>query len=99
MQRYQYNQVTIFEDKELGKGNYAQVFRAVCDDLPCAAKLLNPKIFRFGAVTSSEDPTLKQFNKQCEMLFTITHPCIVQYLDAYVQPETRQAILLMGVDG
>ncbi len=93
--RYQYNQVTIFEEREIGRGNYGQVFKGLCDDLPCAAKLLNPKIFGFSTTNPSDDPTLQQFNQECEVLLTITHPCIVQYLDAYIHPERGQAILLM----
>lgn len=93
---YRFNQVTIFEEKELGRGNYGQVVKAMCDELPCAAKLLSPKIFRFSPnSSSSEDVSLKQFNQDCKMLLSISHPCIVQYLDAYVQSDSGQAILLM----
>lgn len=91
--RLKYQQVTILEDKELGWGNYGKVCKAMCDDLPCAVKLLNPKIFQF--VADSVSPGLERFKQDCEMLHSITHPSIVQYIDAYVQADTGQAVLLM----
>lgn len=92
--RLTYQQVAILEEMELGRGNYGRVCKAMCDDLPCAAKLLNPKIFHFSA-DSVGSSNLEQFNQDCKHLYTIHHPCIVQYMDAYVQPDTGQAVLLM----
>lgn len=92
--RLKYQQVTILEDRELGRGNYGRVCTAMCDDLPCAVKLLNPKIFQFTA-DSVGSPGLERFNQDCEMLHSIAHPRIVQYIDAYVQSDTGQAVLLM----
>lgn len=92
--RFKYHQVAIFEENELGRGNYGKVCKALCDDLPCAAKLLNPKIFRFSPdlVDSSAE---RGFKQECELLCAVKHPCIVQYMEAYIQPETGQGILLM----
>ena len=87
---FQYQHVTIIEDKELGRGVYGRVCRASCDELPSAAKLLNPKLFQF-----SDDLVVKSFKEDCKLLIAISHPSIVQYLDAYIQPETRRAVLLM----
>lgn len=92
--RFKYQQVAILEDRELGRGNYGRVCKAVCDDLPCAAKLLNPKIFQFTA-DSVGSPGWERFNQDCEMLHSIAHPRIVQYIDAYVQSDTGKAVLLM----
>ena len=88
--KFKYQQVTVSEEKELGKGNYGRVCKAMCDELPCAAKLLNPTVFNLGDSTN-----LECFNRGCETLYTINHPCIVQYIDAYVTPETGQGVLLM----
>ena len=93
--RFKYQQVTILEDKELGRGNYGKVCKAMCDDLPCAVKLLNQKMFQFAADSDNSSPGLERFNQDCEILHSITHPCIVQYIDAYVQADTGQGILLM----
>ena len=92
--RFKYQQVTILEDKELGSGNYGRVCKAMCDDLPCAAKLLNPKVFQF-ADTAAGSSGLARFRQDCEVLHSISHPCIVQYMDTYGQSETGQAVLLM----
>lgn len=94
MQKLKYQQLTVFEKKELGRGNYGKVCSAQCDDLPCAAKLLNPKIFRFST-NFDGDTTLQRFNQDCEQLFSVHHPSIIQYMEAYVHPETGQALLLM----
>lgn len=90
--RFKYQQVAILEERELGRGNYGRVCKAMCDDLPCAAKLLNPKIFQFS---TADLDGLERFHRDCEMLHSTLHPCIVQYMDAYVQANTGQAILLM----
>lgn len=87
-----YQQLTIAEEKEIGRGSYGKVCYAFCDELPCAAKLLSPKIFHFGGV---DGVSLQRFNQECKMLCSIGHPSLVQYLDAYVNPETGQAVLLM----
>jgi serine/threonine protein kinase len=92
--RFKYQQVAVSNDLELGRGNYGRVCKAMCDDLPCAIKLLNPKIFQFQ-VGTVDDPGLERFRQDCEMLSSITHPCLVQYMDAYVQSDTGQAVLLM----
>lgn len=94
--RFKYQHITILEDRELGRGNYGRVCKALCDDLPCAVKLLNPKIFQFASTGDLDgNPGLVRFRQDCEVLRSIIHPCIVQYLDAYVQSDTGQAILLM----
>lgn len=87
-----YQQLTVIEEKELGKGNYGKVCYAFCDDMPCAAKLLNPKIFHFSSADSS---SVQRFNQECKLLCSINYPSIVQYIDAYIHPETGQAVLLM----
>lgn len=89
---FKYQQVTILEERELGRGNYGRVCKGMCDDLPCAVKLLNPKIFQFA---TADLDGLERFHRDCEILQSVTHPCIVQYMDAYVQRHTGQAILLM----
>lgn len=88
--KFKYQQVTVNEEKELGRGNYGRVCKAMCDELPCAAKLLNPKVFDLV-----DSANLECFNRGCETLYAINHPCIVQYIDAYIHPETGQAVLLM----
>lgn len=87
--QYKYQQVIIFEEKELGRGSFGRVCKAMCDELPCAAKLLHPKLFQF-ATTGSEG-----LRAECRILHSIRHPCIVQYMDTYVQADTGLCVLLM----
>lgn len=89
--KLKYQKVTIFREKELGRGSYGRIYRASCDELLCAAKQLNSTLFQFSAENSAE----RRFKQMCDLLFSVKHPCIVQYLDGYICPDTRQAILLM----
>jgi len=91
-QEFHYDEVKLFEDQEIGSGSYGKICKAVCDGLPCAAKLLHPALFVYN------DPSnilLRQFDKECEVLGAMKHPCIVQYLATYLHPDTGQLILLM----
>ena len=69
------------------------VYKAMCDNLPCAAKILHPTLFQ------SNDPgtmtIMKQFQQECSVLSAIRHPNVVQYLGLYQDPETRLPVLLM----
>ena len=65
----------------------------MCDDLPCAGKILHPTLFQSndpGAMT-----VMRQFQQECSFLSEIRHPNIVQYLGSYRDPETRLPVLLM----
>ena len=65
----------------------------MCDDLPCAAKILHPTLFE------TNDPgarrIIEQFEQECNFLSGIRHPHIVQYLGLARDPETRLPVLLM----
>ena len=65
----------------------------MCDDLPCAGKILHPTLFQ------SNDPgtvtIMRQFQQECSFLSAIRHPNIVQYLGSYQDPETQLPVLLM----
>ena len=85
--------VHIYRDKPLGKGSYGSVYRAQCDELPCAAKILHPVFFQFNDPASQV--LLKKFEQECEVMRTMIHPHIVQYLGTYRDPETGLPVLLM----
>ena len=94
--KYQYKQMTTFEDKEIGRGTYGQVCQGLCDELPCAVKCLHSTVFQFMDGSAEENAKkIAAFERECQILLSVHHPCIVQYLDAYIQPETGLAILLM----
>ena len=65
----------------------------MCDDLPCAAKILHPTLFE------TNDPgarrIIEQFEQECNFLSGIRHPHIVQYLGLNRDPDTRLPVLLM----
>lgn len=87
-------QITIFEDQELGRGTYGMVCKALYSDLPCAAKLLSPILFKFSD-RAPESSTASRFNQDSKLLCAIHHPYIVQYFDVYIQYETKRSVLLM----
>jgi serine/threonine protein kinase len=80
---------TITYCTELGRGAYAAVYRAKCDELPCAAKILHDYL---------ADPALQlkdRFYQECEHLKSIRHPNIVQYLGLCQEVATKKPVLLM----
>ncbi len=94
LREFHINNVTLFEDQELGAGAYGKVCKAKYGDLPCAAKLLHPILFRYS-VNGTHAVTVRKFEQECQLLSMIKHPCIVQYLATYVHPESGQPVLLM----
>ena len=88
-----YRNIQLIKTELLGNGSYGAVYKATCDDLPCAGKILHPTLFQSndpGAMT-----IMKRFQQECSFLSAIRHPNIVQYLGSYQDPETRLPVLLM----
>ena len=79
--------------ESLGMGSYGAVCKAMCDELPCAAKVLNPAFFQF--TTPETTGITNKFEQECHLLCAIKHPHIVQYLGVYRDPESRLPVLLM----
>ena len=91
--QFRYQKVTLLKTEPLGTGSYGAVYKAMCDDLLCAAKILHPTLFQSndpGAMT-----IMNQFKQECSVLSGIRHPSIVQYLGLYQDPETKLPVLLM----
>ena len=92
---FRFENVAIFkeEDSQLGVGSYGAVYKAKCDQLPCAAKILHPVLFQ------SNDPgsrrILERFEQECGFLSSIRHPNIVQYLGVCRDRDSRLPVLLM----
>ena len=91
--RFIYQSFYINKSQPLGHGSYGAVYKAKCDQLPCAAKVLHPTIL---------DPTdpgagkiMERFQQECIFLESIRHPNIVQYLGMTRDPESRLPVLLM----
>ena len=92
---FRFENVAIFkeEDSQLGVGSYGAVYKAKCDQLPCAAKILHPVLFQ------TDDPgsrrILERFEQECGFLSSIRHPNIVQYLGVCRDRDSRLPVLLM----
>ena len=90
---FHYQSFHINKSQPLGHGSYGAVYKAKCDQLPCAAKVLHPTIL------DPRDPgagkIMERFRQECVFLESIRHPNIVQYLGVTRDPESRLPVLLM----
>ena len=92
---HQFDRVQILkdEDSELGVGSYGAVYKAKCDDLLCAAKILHRALFQTNDPGARD--VLSRFHQECRFLSQIRHPHIVQYLGIWRDPEFKLPVLLM----
>ena len=90
---FRYQRVELLKTESLGIGSYGAVYKAMCDDLPCAAKILHPTLFQFTAPGATS--VMQKFEQECRLLSAIKHPHIVQYLGTYHDPESNLPVLLM----
>lgn len=81
------------DEGSLGRGAYGEVFRAELGILPCAAKVLHKALFDSG--DTGANTVLERFKLECDLLFSIRHPNVVQFLDILYEPTSRLPILLM----
>ena len=88
-----YKKVELLKREPLGSGSYGAVCKAMCDDLPCAAKILHPTLFQLNVPGTMD--VMQRFEQECHLLGAIKHPHIVQYLGTYQDPESRLPVLLM----
>ena len=91
--RFRYRSLHIDKSQPLGHGSYGAVYKAKCDQLPCAAKILHQAILNPG--DPGADKIEQRFRQECEFLECIRHPNIVQYLDMTRDPESKLSVLLM----
>ena len=90
---FHYQRVQLLKTENLGIGSYGAVCKAMCDNLPCAAKILHPALFQFTAPGTTS--VMQKFEQECCLLSAIKHPHIVQCLGMYRDPESRLPVLLM----
>ena len=91
--QFGYRTIQLLKTELLGTGSYGAVYKAMCDDLPCAGKILHPTLFQSndpGAMT-----IMRRFQQECSFLSAIRHPNIVQYLGSYQDPDAQLPVLLM----
>ena len=88
-----YQNIQIVKTSSLGVGSYGAVYRALCDELSCAAKVIHPTLFE------THDPgarkIMERFEQECRFLSGVRHPNIVQYLGVSRDPESGLPVLLM----
>ena len=81
------------EENALGNGSYGAVYKAKCDQLVCAAKVLHPILFQ------TRDPAayriVERFQREIDFLSGLRHPNVIQYLGSCADPETRMPVLFM----
>ncbi len=93
---FAYQDVRLRREEQLGTGSYGMVCKANVDDLVCAAKILHMTFFQLNDLNpGTPSRMMAQFHRECELLSSIRHPCIVQFLATYRDPETRLPVLLM----
>ena len=90
---FRYQSFQIDKSQPLGHGSYGAVYKAKCDELLCAAKVLHPTIL--DPMDPGADKIRNRFTQECALLESIRHPNIVQYLAMAVDPESRLPVLLM----
>ena len=88
-----YKSFHIDKSQPLGHGSYGAVYKAKCDQLPCAAKVLHPTIL--DPADPGAGKIMNRFRQECAFLESIRHPNIVQYLGMSMDPESRLPVLLM----
>ena len=90
---YRHIQLIKTKDYSLGIGSYGAVYRAKCENLPCAAKVLHPILFE------TRDPAayriVQRFEQECEFLSGMKHPNIIQHLGTCRDPESGLPVLFM----
>ena len=84
---YHFKRIQILKDQELGCGSYGMVCKALCDELLCAAKLLHP------AIVSKRN--VQKFHQECQIMSSLKHPNIIQYLGTHDDGPTSCQVLLM----
>ena len=95
-----FKKVKVFKDQILGVGSYGTVYKAKCDDLPCAAKILHPTMLvnhqqAMIAHKKNRIAPIRKFEQEIELLSAIRHPYVVQYLGTHQDSDTGLPILLM----
>ena len=92
-QFFRYRSFHINKSQPLGHGSYGAVYKAKCDQLTCAAKVLHPTIL--DPLDPGAGKIMDRFRQECAFLESIRHPNIVQYLGMTRDPESGLPVLLM----
>lgn len=90
----------VLKSQTLGVGSYGAVYKAKCDQLLCAAKILHPTLFDRAAELEADPSSrhrfpMRRFQQECEILSSIRHPNVIQYLGTGVDQSTNLPVLFM----
>ena len=79
---------------KIGEGSYGSVEEVTMSGAKCAAKILHD--FLRSEIPSSEIPKAStQFVSECQLMSTLRHPYIVQFLGVYFFPGSQLPALVM----
>ena len=94
---FTFKRIQLYKTETLGTGSYGAVFKAKCDQLICAAKILYSVLFQIQVPDPGKEhrQPFHRFEQECRFLKCINHPNIVQYLGMHYDPETNAPVLLM----
>ena len=92
-QVFYYKDFYINKSQSLGNGSYGAVYKAKCDQLPCAVKILHQTII--DPADPGVSKIMQRFKQECAFLQSVRHPHIVQYLGVTMDPESKLPVLLM----
>ena len=90
--KFRHLNVQIFKTQCLGQGSFGVVYKAQCDLLPCAAKVIRLDVFD---TSSSQEAVLKAIEHGFNRMNELRHPNIVQCLGTYRDDVTGLPVLLM----
>ena len=88
-----YKNYMIDRNQPLGSGSYGRVYKATCDDLPCAAKVLHPTIINM--LDPGSGRIMERFQKECAYLRSARHPNIVTFLGVHWDSKFQLPVLFM----
>ncbi len=92
----QFTSLELLKDCKLGAGAYGVVYKARCDELVCAGKVLSPVLFHFFDLSDLRGNAVwENFRRECQYLSVANHPNVVQYLATAREPKSGLPILLM----
>ena len=93
--RFQKQNVQISKTQCLGQGSFGVVYKAQCNLLPCAAKVIRSDLFDTSDSSFSREAALETVERGIDRLVQIRHPNIVQCLGTHQDDTTGLPVLLM----
>ncbi len=97
--KFTYSVVTIDKNSPLGSGSYGAVYKAKCDELHCAAKVIHETLLiknpSSNLTGQGKGNIMDKFNQECHFLSELKHPNIVQFLGTHTCRETRGELVLL----